>query len=72
MRSSLSFNSGFKFEMYMVTEERNIQIITITRVSDLIVQYLYHENTSIMISLVFCKYFNFPDPFFPPHNSQVG
>ena len=27
MRSSLSFNSGFKFEMYMVKEERNIQIL---------------------------------------------
>ena len=43
-----------------------IPFITITRVSDLIVQYLYHDNISIIISLVFYKFFNIHDPIFFP------
>ena len=49
MRSSLSFNSGFKFEMYMVTEERNIQILLLKKEQ----KYYSHPESSVLNKLTY-------------------
>ena len=49
MRSSLSFNSGFKFEMYMVTEERNIQILLLKKEQ----KYHSHPESPVLNKLTY-------------------
>lgn len=50
MRSSLSFNSGFQFEMYMVTEERNIQILLLKMNRNILTLKVLHLIIELVIS----------------------
>lgn len=52
MRGSLSFNSRFTFEMYMVTEKRNVQISSLKN------EQKYHshpQSSTLILELVISK-----------------